>query len=109
MRSLEEINRDNAPSGCQLVSDGRRCTKVAEHDGRCNFIGQKHSARLKRARALIASEAIDTIAIRTSPQVMGMLRNLRDTGYFGGPNPTVETVAEELLRAALRQEKGFAK
>lgn len=107
MRSLEEIKRDN-DTGCRREDDGRRCSKVRDHSGPCKFRGLRRSAQLARAREVIAEEG-DTLVLAVSPQVMGALEELRDTGFFGGPDPTVETVAEELLRAALRQNRDFTR
>jgi hypothetical protein len=48
------------------------------------------------------------LTIRVSPQVMAMLQALRDTGFFGN-GTDVQSVAEELLRLALRQNRDFIK
>ena len=66
------------------------------------FRGLKLSAQVERARKLLADYG-ETLVLNVSPQVMRALDELRGTGYFGGPEPTAETVAEELLRWALRQ------
>lgn len=107
MNSLDDIKRDN-DTGCHREDDGRRCSRSREHTGPCKFRGLRRSAQLARAREVIAEESC-TLVIEVSPQVMGALEELRDTGYFGGPEPTVESVAYELLRATLRQNQGFIK
>lgn len=110
MRSLEEIKRDNGDTRCHLEDDGRRCTKTRGHGGTCKFIGRKHSAELARAREVIASYGErDTIVVTVSPEVRRDLDRLRDTGYFGGADPTVESVAQELIYLALRQNRDFVK
>lgn len=106
MKALDDIKRDNA--ACPASGDGRECSRSRGHDGPHRFRGLRRSATLARAREVIAEESC-TLVIAVSPQVMGALEELRDTGYFGGPEPTAATVAEELLRLALRQNQDFIK
>lgn len=55
-----------------------------------------------RLKPTYSEESYFTVKIRITPQVMGALEQLRDSGFYGD-GQGVPSVAEELLREAVRR------
>lgn len=72
--------------------------------------GLRKAGAVKDLASIAAKRASSSVVIRieVTPQVHAALEALRATGFFGN-GQDVESVADELLRWALRQHEDFAR